>query len=120
MTKKYQPSAKSLANLRPNLERRVTNPKGRPRTFKELRELAQQIANEDVKAGDEIITRVEAILRQLANDPKQREKFLEIGFGKVPNPVELTGANGGPVDMNWKNFIDSENADDPDTQTDSE
>ncbi len=88
------------------------NRKGRPKSFDALRELARAIAHEEAKSGGatliidgHIVTVAEAMLRQLAQskNPKERELFLAIAFGKVPNPVEVTGANGGPlnIQMTW-------------------
>ena len=70
------------------------NRKGRPRSFDALRTLAQQIAHEptpDVVDGH-VVTRAEAILRDMAGDPDQHQRFLEIAFGKVPNEEKHSGA----------------------------
>lgn len=74
------------------------NKKGRPKGFTQLRQLAQQIADEVAKTKDgrEVIidnhkvTVVEAILRQWAKDPKRQQQFVEYAYGKVPQPVEMT------------------------------
>jgi hypothetical protein len=85
------------------------NRKGRPKSFDQLRALAQSLANEQArgpsgepvivngvivyKAGEPIIveghiaTQTEVILRGLMrNNP---EKFLEISHGKVPDQVNV-------------------------------
>ncbi len=47
------------------------------------------------------VTVVEAIARQWAQskNPLLQQKFIEITYGKVPDRTELTGADGGPIDM---------------------
>lgn len=61
------------------------NRNGRPRSFDQLRKLAQQIAHERIADGS-TITAAEAILRQMAHD--NPERFIEIAFGKVPDQSE--------------------------------
>lgn len=82
------------------------NRKGRPKSFDALRELARQISHEEAQSGGQpivinghTVTVAEALLRQLAQskNPKDRQLFIEIAYGKVPNPVELTGKDGGPL-----------------------
>ena len=75
------------------------NRKGRPKTFDKLRSLAQMIAVEDGITTDEaILSNVEVILRGMMKaDPKL---FLEIAYGKVPNPIELSGKGGEVVKIN--------------------
>jgi hypothetical protein len=69
------------------------NPAGRRRSFDTLRNLAQEILNED----DGGKTRVEKILRSLiTDDPK---KLLEIGYGKVPD--ELVSDNITHILVTW-------------------
>jgi len=76
------------------------NRKGRPKTFDKLRSLAQMIAVEDGITTDEaILSNVEVILRgMMKNDPKL---FLEIAYGKVPNPIELSGKDGKSLIIEW-------------------
>jgi hypothetical protein len=64
------------------------NRNGRPRSFDQLRKLAQNIAHERIADGS-TITAAEAILRQMAHDNPAR--FIEIAFGKVPEQIEHTG-----------------------------
>lgn len=79
------------------------NKTGRPKSFDQLRTLAQEIAHEVARAKDkrtgeeqEVIingkraTVAEMILRQMATDPKRQQTFLEISYGKVPQPVEMS------------------------------
>ena len=85
------------------------NRKGRPRTFDALRELAQQIAHEAVKdkAGDPVVveghaaTVTEIILRKWAasNDPRLQMAFVEVAYGKEAIKAEISGANGGSLDI---------------------
>ena len=73
------------------------NRKGRPKSFDKLRELAQQLANEQAQGNGgapiiidgHIATQAEMILRQMMKD--NPEKFVEIAYGKVPAPVEVSG-----------------------------
>lgn len=89
-------------NLKPFVkgDKRI-NRNGRPRSFDALRKLAQRIGNEN--ATDEM-TRVELILRSwsLSKDPQLQLKFIEIAYGKVPNPIELTGKDNGAIKINVK------------------
>ena len=82
------------------------NRNGRPKSFDKFRELARSISHEPVKQNGEpvvidghIVTVAEAMLRQLAasKNPRDRQLFIEIAYGKVPAPVELSGSGGGPV-----------------------
>ena len=77
------------------------NRKGRPKSFDALRRLAQQIACEVVKDPDldAPVSRVELMLREMAGsgDARKAVPFLEIAYGKVPAPVEVTGKGGGPI-----------------------
>jgi hypothetical protein len=70
------------------------NRKGRPKSFDQLRSLAQKLSHEPIIPG-EGMTAIEAILRKLARE--NPERFIEIAYGKVPQPVELTGKDGGAV-----------------------
>jgi hypothetical protein len=79
------------------------NSKGRPKSFDALRALAQSIGAEvarDENGNQRIVeghiaTQAERALRLLiATKP---EKFLEFAYGKVPQPVELGGSEGGPI-----------------------
>lgn len=63
------------------------NRKGRPKDFAGVRQLAQTIAHEDISDG---MTVTEAILRKWAGskDPRLQLQFMEVAFGKVPQPTE--------------------------------
>lgn len=58
-----------------------------------------QLAHETVDTAQGTMTAVEVILRQMAKDPKQREKFLEIAFGKVPDKLEVSGES--TITVRW-------------------
>jgi len=65
------------------------NRKGKPKSFLALRELAQQIAHEEVtQSSGDARTVTELILRKWAgsNDPRLQMQFIDVAFGKVPNP----------------------------------
>lgn len=72
------------------------NRKGRPKSFDALRELAQQLAHEPAKdksgkeivRDDHIVTQAEAIMLNMMRE--NPERFIEIAFGKVPQPVDVT------------------------------
>ena len=87
------------------------NRKGRPKSFDAFRELAQQIAHEQAitKDGTSLtvngkpITVTEAILRKWATsqDTRLQMAFIEIAYGKVPQAVELGGAGGEPIRIEY-------------------
>ncbi len=67
------------------------NRRGRPKSFDELRKLAQELANEEVedkKLGK--VIRARSILRQWSEskEPMLQVKFMEYAFGKVPDKLE--------------------------------
>jgi hypothetical protein len=82
------------------------NRKGRPKSFDQLRKLAQSLADEPAigKDGKPIIvdghiaTQAEMIMRGLLKE--NPERFLEIGYGKVPDQVELSGRDGSA--LTWR------------------
>lgn len=61
-----------------------------------MRQLAQTIAHEDISDGMSV---TEAILRKWAGskDPRLQLQFMEVAFGKVPNPVEIGGKDGNDI-----------------------
>jgi len=85
------------------------NRKGRPKTFDAVRALAQEIAIELVRRQDgepalvngKALTTVELILRSWAQsqDPRKQLAFIEYAYGKVPQQTEVTGKDGGPVEL---------------------
>jgi hypothetical protein len=70
------------------------NRKGRPKSFDQLRALAQKISHEPIQPGA-TMTAAEAILRQMAHDNPAR--FIEIAFGKVPDEVKAELKHSGEV-----------------------
>lgn len=72
------------------------NRKGRPKSFDALRSLAQQIAHEEVGDG---LTVTEAILKRWAGskDSRLQIQFMEVAFGKVPQPQEISGKDGKDI-----------------------
>ena len=67
------------------------NRSGRPKSFDELRKLAQGIAKEPVTTSRGArITLAEAILRSWAEskEPILQKAFMEYAFGKVPDKLE--------------------------------
>jgi hypothetical protein len=81
------------------------NRKGRPKSFDQLRELAQQIAHEEItdKNGRKL-TRANAILRiwSASKEPTLQKAFMEYAFGKVPDKLETTGLeNKTTLVLHW-------------------
>jgi hypothetical protein len=88
------------------------NRKGRPKTFDALRELAQAIAHEEAQARDKAtgelvpvvidghkVSNAELLLRRWmsSQDARLQMHVMEIAFGRVPQPVEMSGPGGTPV-----------------------
>ena len=82
------------------------NRKGRPKSFDQLRSLAQEIAHEAAKQGGQpvvidghTVTVTEAIMRQwaMSKDPRLQQKFIEVAYGQVPSVTRLEGQDGGPM-----------------------
>lgn len=70
------------------------NRKGRPKNFDALRKLAQEIGHEiDLDKDGEVVTKVEKILRSWASGrvPMLQKEYVAIGWGKVPDNVEVGG-----------------------------
>lgn len=82
---------KKLRNLKPfgkGFDPR-RNLKGRPRSFDEVRALAQDLAHEDIEGTEAIVK----VLRQWRGSPEPtlQKAFVEYAFGKVPDKIEATG-----------------------------
>lgn len=85
------------------------NLKGRPKSFDQLRELAQILANS--KADDDSnVTIVQDILYQMATDKKLMKDFLEYAYGKVPLSQIIDVTSGGKP-IGWKDFINGNSSD---------
>jgi hypothetical protein len=91
-----------MNNLKPFVkgDKRI-NRKGRPKSFGQLRELAQAIATETVGDGENKITLIDAIMRKwsTSKDPRLQQAFIEYAYGKVPNQQEVTGKDGEPIQI---------------------
>lgn len=63
------------------------NPKGRPRTIGELRELIQKIGEQPSGATD--MTKLDVLLRQMfaSKSATDRLNILKYGWGNVPMPI---------------------------------
>ena len=109
-------TAKQKANLKPFKkgfdERRNTNG-SRPKSFDELRTLAQKIAGESF---DDKKTVIEQILETMTHDKRLMKDFLEFAYGKVPLSQIVDITSGGKA-ITWKTFI-NDNSDDPDAGSD--
>lgn len=90
------------------------NRKGRPKSFDAFRELAQQIAHEEAQSRDpntgelvpvviagRKVTTAELVLRKWfqSKDARLQMHVMEVAFGKVPQTVEVSGADGGPLKL---------------------
>lgn len=83
------------------------NRKGRPKSFDKFRELAVAISTEPAtdKNGEPIlwngrpVTNAELLLRMWLTDKKYQKDFAEVAFGKVPQPVQVSGTDAGPIEL---------------------
>lgn len=74
-----------------------------PRKFNQLRHLAIQIATEAVDPDGTVdTTKVEAIIRDWmgSTDFQKQKAALELAYGKVPDKTEVSGKNGGAIEVN--------------------
>lgn len=102
--KKKAPRGKPFLKKEENggeLDPRI-NANGRPIHFDALRFMALGIATELAidRAGQPLpapdghnMTVAEVILRSMAQDPDRQEKFLQIGYGKVPDQMVLSNVD---------------------------
>jgi hypothetical protein len=86
------------------------NPGGRVRSFDQLRELLQDIANEEIKEDGKTITRLRSIILGMTSDKKLYKDFLEFGYGKVPLSQIVDITSGGKP-LVWKEFVNNDNDD---------
>jgi hypothetical protein len=85
------------------------NRKGRPRNFDALKaftlavwhEPAYDAENRPIVFDGKQATNIEVVVRSMvrSKDWRQRERALEIAFGKVPDKIEHSGPDGGPVEL---------------------
>lgn len=78
------------------------NPKGRPKKIPKLDELLGEVLGAETRG----VTAAEAILKRLrsqaaAGNVRAAELLLDRAYGKAKQPMEHTGANGGPVEIKW-------------------
>jgi hypothetical protein len=66
------------------------NKKGRPRSFDQIRKLAELVAAEQDESG---VNRALEILRDWAKSKEvaKQAKFMEYAFGKVPDQIGING-----------------------------
>lgn len=111
---------KAVENLKPYVkgDPRI-NRSGRPKTFDQLRSLAQEIAHEvaiskekPVVINGKTVTVTEVIMRQWAQskDPRLQQKFIEVAYGKTPEQVLLTGsvANVEMTVSEWQAHVEKQ------------
>lgn len=76
---------------------------GRPKDSQSLAALFRRIGHEIATDGSgepllgpdgKAMTWVEAVAREMMKDPKQREVFLQRGWGKVPDVTHLSSEDG--------------------------
>lgn len=86
------------------------NRKGRPKTFDALRAMAQSIASEVARVNGEPViidehaaTNIEMLMRKMMHE--NPERFIEIGFGKVPHQIDVTSKGKY---IGWKDFINAD------------
>lgn len=67
------------------------NLKGRPKAFDFIREIAQSVAEEEIrtKSGD-ARKRIEEIVRKMADNPRFWPLFVELAYGIAPRSVQVS------------------------------
>jgi hypothetical protein len=81
------------------------NRNGRPRTFDAVRKLAVQVAAEQLEQADGQ-TRILLMLRAMSTsrNPADRALFLAYAFGKPADKQEISGPDGGPIEVKPYNY----------------
>lgn len=111
---KQPPEGKPFVKGDPRINR-----SGRPKTFDQLRSLAQEIAHEAAARGGKpvivngkTVTVTEVIMRQWAQskDPRLQQKFIEVAYGKTSEQVLLTGsvANVEMTVSEWQAHVEKQ------------
>ena len=101
---------KAADNLKPftKNDKRI-NRDGRPKDAVSLAALVRRIGHEVATTKDgKPMTVVEVILRQKAQSVKGQAEFLDRGWGKVPQSVEVGGTGGGPIVVRWDETSDTD------------
>ena len=83
------------------------NRKGRPKVADELRALMLEVLHEKAITKDgapvtidgHAVTNIELMIRQMIRNPKQFDEVLTRAFGKVPDNIQVSGANGTPLEI---------------------
>lgn len=82
------------------------NRKGRPKNYDSLRKLILQILSETVSSQDGTIamSRIEFVLRDwlASRDYRKQLAVIQYAYGKPPDRVELTGRDGGAIEINGR------------------
>lgn len=85
-----------------------------------IRRIGHEIATTKDKSGSVVqvigpdgkpMTVIETILRQRAQDKRYQGEFIDRGWGKVPTSVEVSGADGGPIQVTITRKAESTGAD---------
>ena len=72
------------------------NLNGRPKSFDEVRSLAQELAHQVGRNGREEIINVLESWRD-SKEPQLQKAFIEYAFGKVPDKVHMGDIDGKPT-----------------------
>src|SRR3990170_6666304 len=94
---------RGLIPFKPGFDPR-RNTKGRPKSFDQLRELFQMIAEDNIEVEDTKLTRAEAIGLAMSSDKKLMREFLEFAYGKVPLSQIVDITSGGKP-LVWRDFV---------------
>jgi len=79
------------------------NRKGRPKTFDQIRAIAQELAHEPVRQGETHLMAIERVLREWRDSPEPslQMKFVEYAFGKVPDKIESIIDDKRTLHLHW-------------------
>lgn len=92
-------------NLTPFKKGESGNPNGRPRKLPELDKLLAEVLGEDPSDPD-AKSEAKEVLKRLIKSAKEGNvqaqiAVLDRAYGKPKQSTELTGANGGPIDISF-------------------
>jgi hypothetical protein len=109
MPRKYNPKSKeNLKPFKPGFDER-RNLKGKPKSFDQLRDFLQSIAQEEIKDGNEVKTRIRQIAEAMMSDKRLMKDFLEFAYGKVPLSQIIKVDEHS--DISWSDFINGYGSD---------